>query len=339
MPDQNTLRVLSLDGGGSRGAGQAKNLILFCQHANINGNELHKHFDVIVGTSVGGIQAMAYANGITPEAMLAFFREDAPWIFSTSSILPGIRATTYDKIATMLLGGSFYSNANLIAKLNEEFGDLSLTDMKTNVLAPAYRVETDSLVYFSNVNFPGSFGQTSLVKEVALATASAPLYFRPGVVGDYSYTDGGTFQNNPANIALSLGKYLKPQANRYCVLSIGTGRGDIGFDIDPPPPPVPDPGDPPAQPYLPNMSVLFKQIGIGITGPQEAVAQDLKIRSEYNLQEKLYYHRIQYNLDSEVDTELDNTSSSYFDYLEETATQKFNDDIDNLTNFIGHLLL
>lgn len=339
MADDRTVRVLTLDGGGTRGYLSATFLKLFVQQWGINPNELWKYFDVIAGTSVGGIQAMGYANGFSPEALQTFFTQDGPWIFSTSSIVPGVRANAYDKIATMLLGGSFYSNANLMTKLNEEFGSLTLTDMKTNVIATAYRMETNSLVYFSNVNFPGSFGQTALVKEVALATASAPLFFLPGQVGDYTYMDGGVFQNNVANTALSVGKIRKPQANRYCVLSIGTGKGDLGFDINPPPPPTPGPDDPPAKPYFQNISKLYSLIGTGITGHQEAVAQDLKLRSQYSMQENLFYYRFQYDLPPEQDTELDNSASSYFTFLSNSATQHYNDDSNNISNFLGHLTL
>ena len=52
-------RILSLDGGGIRGLFSATFLEKFCNDAGINGNELWKYFDIICGTSIGGIQAIA----------------------------------------------------------------------------------------------------------------------------------------------------------------------------------------------------------------------------------------------------------------------------------------
>ena len=50
------IRLLSWDGGGIRGLFSATFLEKFCNDAGINGNELWKYFDIICGTSIGGIQ-------------------------------------------------------------------------------------------------------------------------------------------------------------------------------------------------------------------------------------------------------------------------------------------
>jgi patatin-like phospholipase/acyl hydrolase len=58
VADPNTIRVLSLDGGGMRGIFEAKFMEQFVQLWGINPNEIWKYFDVICGTSVGGLQAL-----------------------------------------------------------------------------------------------------------------------------------------------------------------------------------------------------------------------------------------------------------------------------------------
>ena len=335
MRDPNTLRVLSFDGGGTRGIASNKFMSLYLQRAGIDEDKIADNFDLISGTSVGAILALAYANRFTPTTMRNFFIDDAPYIFSISSLIPSLRPPTLSKVATMILGGSFYSNTILISRLEEEFGTITLTDMDTNVLVPSYQYDTDKLILFSNANFPGSFGQTALASQVALASAAPPIYFPNYIISPHSYIDGGVFLNNPSTLALTIGKMLKPTATRYCVLSVGTGMGDIGFEDNPIPPP-PNPEDPPPPPFYANMYFLFRQIQIGIAGPQEAVARDLLIQNQFTL-ENTFTYRFQYNLDKERDTELDNTSTDFFNYMESSATQKFNDDVTNIDAFIEHI--
>ena len=373
-----TINILSLDGGGMRGYISALFLQKFVAMWGVDPSQLYKQFDVIAGTSVGGIQALGYAYGMTPTDLQNFFIEDGPWIFSTSSTTPGIRATTLDKISTMVFGGSFYSNANLIARLNDEFGTETLQDMKTNVLITScnYNLNNPSYaqkaipILFSNANVPGYTGRNQLAADVALATASAPLYFPAANFNKLNFVDGGIIQNNPVQLALSLGQALYPQADRYCVLSVGTGIGDIGFPPSATLPPSSSSlrmetrkleealfkGSPRLAFTRPvtdkqidillqmqengtfdNMYVLMDLIDIEIAGPQEAMAFNLGIQANLTLQNNIYYYRFNLGLDPNQDTEMDNTSAEFMEYMETATAQRINDDIDRITNFIGHL--
>lgn len=325
MSDPNTIRVLSLDGGGMRGIFEAKFMEQFVQLWGIDPNEIWKYFDVICGTSVGGIQALGYANGLSPSEMLDFFVEDGPWIFSTSSIIPGVRATTLDKLATMILGGSFYPNDALVQRLEEVFGDQIMSDMKTSTLITSYNYDTQTPTLFSNIIFPGSSGQTEFAKNVALATASAPLYFPKANWGTSNYIDGGCIKNNPSLLGYSTGQVTKSSANRACILSVGAGLGSIGFHDSPVPPPEES-----------NMSFLFSLLGVAITGGQETDAKQLNLIDLYSL-DHVYSHRAQIVLDPAQDTELDNTSVEFIDYMTTTAIDYFQDNITEISNFLGHL--
>src|SRR5690349_4121542 len=326
MADPNTIRILSLDGGGMRGVFSAKFMEQFVQLWGINPNEVWKYFDVICGTSVGGIQALGYANGLSPTDMMNFFINDGPWIVSTSSIIPGVRASTLDKLATMILGGSFYPNTSLYDRLGDVFGDLTMTQLKTNTLITSYNYDTQSPTLFSNIVFPGSSGQNEFAKNVALATASAPLYFPRANWGTNNYIDGGVIKNNPWGLGNAQGQIIKPGANRICICSIGTGLGPIGFHDSPTPPPDES-----------NMSFLFSLIGIGITGTQETDAKELTLLDLYSLDPK-YGLRAQAVLDPAQDTELDNTTTDFIDYMSTTAVDYFQDNIVEISNFLGHLV-
>ena len=250
MSDPNTVRILSIDGGGMRGIVSAYFLKLFVQEWGINSNEIWKYFDVIAGSSVGAIAALGYAFGKSPDDMITLLRSEGPYIFTTSSSLPSVQPSTLSKINTIVGGPlsspTFYpSNTSGIGQmrlksaLDTTFGAQTLINAKTNVLVTAFEKnddqtdftqDTNTPVYFSNSALvPILSGQNNKVSDVSMASSAAPLYFAPWVIGNNSYIDGGVTQNNPASFALALGRSIKKGANRFCALSLGTGLGDVGF--------------------------------------------------------------------------------------------------------------
>ena len=381
MTTPKTVRILSLDGGGMRGYLSAAFLKRFIQQWGINPNELRKNFDIIAGTSIGGIQACGYANGLAPSDLQTFFVNNGPLIFTTSSTTPGVRATTLDKISTMVFGGSFYPNTNLISALNTAFGATTLQNLQTNVLItscdyntpnPSYG-QTTIPILFSNAMMPGYIGQTELAQNVALATGSAPLYFPaaqfapPSSLTGVNFVDGGVMQNNPAQLALTLGQSLYPAARRFCVLSVGTGLGDIGF--------------PPSSSCLSakhakrqsncdlfrvnalsafnnlqnatpekinllqhmdrvgafeNMYALMDLIEMGIGGPQEVMAFNLGVQANLT-GSSLFYYRFNVTLDPTQDTELDNSSLTFLSYLDTAMTAQYETDAFQIGQFISRL--
>ena len=72
-------QILSLDGGGIRGVFSAAILAAIEEDLDIR---LVDHFDLIAGTSTGGIIAVALGLGLRPADILAFSTEHAPRIFS-----------------------------------------------------------------------------------------------------------------------------------------------------------------------------------------------------------------------------------------------------------------
>ena len=386
MYDRNTLRILSLDGGGMRGYLSAIFFKLFVQQWGINANEIWKHFDVITGSSIGGITALAYASGKSPTDILPFFTEDGPWIFTTSSSTPSSRPSTLTKINT-IVGGPFSSptfypsdtngigTKRLKSKLDNVFGTQTMQDMKTNVLItsfekndtePDFARDTNTPIYFSNSNIiPALIGQNNLAVDVAMATSAAPLYFPSWQIGVDKYIDGGVVQNNPSSLGFAIAKCLKPTARRFCVLSIGTGLGDVGFastqsnvvkqralqesiELNTDPQTFADKWQLSSKEIknlqqvsgnlqlLEGAYLIMYLIGAMGGGAQEIVAKELEIESKYTL-DNLYHYRMQYYLDPTKDTEMDNSTAEILGYYEESATNYFNNDIANISSFISRL--
>jgi hypothetical protein len=240
VSDPNTIRILELDGGGERGYFSLSWLNHFITQWGIAPSTVADNFDVICGTSVGGIMALSLAYGMTPAEMFPFFTVQGPYIFSLSSIIPSWRPNLPTKIGLILADIPFYQSSGptaasygsglLAATLQSTFGSSTLQNLNTNVVIPSFNNDTNTFVLFSNANIGGFTGQNFLISDVGLATGSAPVYLPAWNIGGFNYIDGGVYQNNPAQFGVTLGKILKPNANRICVLSVGTGRGEIGFD-------------------------------------------------------------------------------------------------------------
>lgn len=72
------------------------------------------------------------------------------------------------------------------------------------------------------------------------------------------------------------------------------------------------------------------------TGAQESIARTLFLESQYTLN-NVYSFRFQPMLSESMNAELDNSNTTFLTYLHDTAIEYFNDNIDDVTTFIGHL--
>lgn len=345
MGRKDTLRVLEIDGGGQRVYLPFKFLKLFTQQWGISFDQLAQEFDVICGCSAGGILALSLAFGLTYDQMLPFFTTQGPYIFSLSSIIPSLRPNVAAKLALIATNTPFYQSSGptensygyglLKTAIQNNFGTNTLHNLKTNVLIPAYEDDTKTYRLFSNLNYPEFIGQNELISNVALATGAAPVYLPPLSMNGHSYEDGGIFSNNPSQFGKVLAHMIKPQAKKVCVLSLGTGIGQIGFDPGVPDPEAPLPAD------ISTIEKIFGLLNIALTGSQESIARSLLLESSYTLFPKYYYptyyYRFQPQLDLTKNTELDNTDPDIMAYYEQTAQTVFDNDIDNISTFIGHL--
>lgn len=352
--DRNTVRILEIDGGGERGYLSLEFFKRFVQQWGVDPTKLAEQFDVICGTSVGGIMALSLAFGLTPDEMSPFFTTQGPYIFSLSSVVPSLRPNLAAKLALIAINTPFYQSSGPTAEnygsgllyktIQDTFGTNTLQNLKTNVIIPTYKYDTKNYVLCSNLNYPEFTAQNELISNVAIATGSAPIYLPSLIVNNPNpgrlngeYIDGGVYQNNPAQFGVTLGKMVKPNANRVCVLSLGTGLGELGFD----------PGNPDVmdtrvgnnvnvQGIFDSVETIFSLFEISSTGGQESVSKSLSLESLYTL-DQTYYYRFQPQLDPNKNTELDNTDPDILLYYEQVADQVFNNDIDNIVNFIGHL--
>jgi patatin-like phospholipase/acyl hydrolase len=214
-------QILSFDGGGLKGIFTTSFL---AKIEDITGKRITDCFDLIAGTSTGGIIALALALGYKPAEILQFYKEKGPSIFPAQGrcgrVLAKLRQVFRPK----------YSQEPLRKVLIEYFGDKRLCDCTKRLIIPAYdSVRADVYVYKAPYHKHLRTDFKEYVRDIALATASAPTYL-PGTVTDAGIhlIDGGVWANNPSMVALTDGLgYLAWAQESIAMLSIGTTHSPI----------------------------------------------------------------------------------------------------------------
>ena len=132
------------------------------------GDNIANYFDLIVGTSTGGIIALGLGLGLPAKELLAFYEEHGPTIFKGNRVLRLLR----------WLGTSKYSSTPLENALRSCFGDKRLGDSKKRLVIPSLNLENGEVYIYKTAHHPRlerDYKEDAV--EVALKTAAAPTYF------------------------------------------------------------------------------------------------------------------------------------------------------------------
>src|SRR5215212_3356763 len=216
------VRVLAIDGGGIRGLVPALVLTELERRA---GRPIFELFDLIAGTSTGGILACALsAPGALPASELVKLYEDqGPDIFSRS-LFQRIRS------ADGLIDEK-YDDAALDRALARFLAQKNLSDTKPDLIVPSYDTNLPGPYFFKTTDAKASAADDFPLSVVARATAAAPTYFEPVHAGEKALVDGGVFAANPAMCAVA--EALNTVSPKDVVLvSLGTGERTHQRDFD-----------------------------------------------------------------------------------------------------------
>jgi patatin-like phospholipase/acyl hydrolase len=231
--EDKSFKILSIDGGGIRGVFPAMFLANLEKELEARGQEKYKiyqHFDLICGTSTGGIIAIALALGIPALDIYKLYIEKASEIFGLKkSFVKRLLYSAHDRtILEQLIRNKFKE-----AKDNQ---DPILKDCKTNICIPVYDLMQGKPCILKN-NYHANFVRDYHIPayQAALATSSAPTYFDPystrytdlkGVEQTFNNkVDGGVFANNPTLLGIvEAQKAFGVNLTNLKVLSLGTGH-------------------------------------------------------------------------------------------------------------------
>ena len=212
--------VLSIDGGGIRGIIPA---MVIAHIEKKMGRPAHKLFDLMVGTSTGGILALGLAHPgpdrpaqYSARRVVRLYEEHGDKIFEDS---------LWRKVRTV--GGLLeeaYSHEVLEAILSHYFAEATLAECEVPTMVTTYDIQNRRTVFLKSWH---ADHQPVLCRDAARATSAAPTYFEPKPLDTGNVAsvliDGGVFMNSPSVSAYAEAQKLFPQ-DPIAVLSLGTGE-------------------------------------------------------------------------------------------------------------------
>ena len=211
-PWEGRCQVLSLDGGGLRGIFSAAAIAALEEDL---GSPALDHFDVVTGTSTGGLIALALANGIPARSIVEFYVKEGPQIFRH----PRLRTLRH-------LLRSKYDGRALESAMRRQLGDRVLADSTVRLVIPAFDLTRRLIYIFKTPHHPRLRRDGNVpMWEVALSTAAAPTYLPAHTLErDRSVlADGGVWANNPCLLGVAEAvSVLGAPLTGVRVLSIGT---------------------------------------------------------------------------------------------------------------------
>lgn len=200
-PRDRPFRILAIDGGGIRGIFPAA-VLAGLERRFTGGISIARYFDLIAGTSTGGILALGFGAGYPATELLKLYVERGNEVFPPypenwlGRLLRRIAALRQYVLYS-------YDTVGLERLLSEVLQKRKIGDSGNRLLIPSFEGR-HSEVYVFKTPHHGDF-VTDLHESMitaALATAAAPTYFRPYMKGGYVHVDGGVWANNPAMLAL-----------------------------------------------------------------------------------------------------------------------------------------
>ena len=195
-------RILTIDGGGIRGIFPA-GVLAGLEERYLDGRSVAGYFDLIAGTSTGGIVALGLAAGLTAADLRQLYIERGNDIFPPHG--PGHIGRLSRRFSAWrrLLRYSYDQDA-LAQVLRERLGDRKLGSAQVRLCIPSFEGVHGEVYIFKTPHHPDFRKDLheSMLK-VALATSAAPTYYRPLRDAGYTFVDGGVWANNPIMIALT----------------------------------------------------------------------------------------------------------------------------------------
>ncbi|MDN8247844.1 CBASS cGAMP-activated phospholipase [Acinetobacter baumannii] len=195
------IKVLSLNGGGVRGLftisllSELENIIE--EREGRTDVKIGEYFDLITGTSIGGILALGLASGKSARELQATFKNNAQKIFPAHLF-------KWKKILTLFR--PIYNSEPLREVVTSMIPEnMRFNDLQRRVMVTSVNLSTGYPKFFKTPHNPMFTldGKLKLI-DAAMATSAAPTYFKPHYCSDLNhyFADGGLVSNNPSFIGI-----------------------------------------------------------------------------------------------------------------------------------------
>ena len=223
-PDEAEFKILSIDGGGIKGIFPA-GILTYLEENFLDGQGIGDFFDLIAGTSTGGIIALGLGAGMTAGSLLDLYVNEGHRVFPPEQRLKS-------RGLFRRLARNRYDRSALDELLQETLGAKTLRESRYRLLIPATEARHGDPAVYKTPHHPGYFldGDKPMA-EVAAATSAAPTYLKPVLQDGYVLLDGGIWANNPTMMALVEAlTCFRVQRESIAILSVGCGQD--GFRIN-----------------------------------------------------------------------------------------------------------
>jgi predicted acylesterase/phospholipase RssA len=225
-----TINVLSIDGGGIRGLVPG---LLLAEIEARTGKRIWELFDLIAGTSTGGILALGLTVPAKDGAGARYTALDAVRLYSEKGDTIFSR-DLFQRLRTAdgLLSEK-YPYKPIEEVLESYFGEARLKDAMTNVLVTSYEIEQRFAFLFKSWKARNDPSRDFPMRQVARATSAAPTYFEPLKLDAappndyYTLVDGGVYANNPAMCAYVEARCAADSVGDTDVLVVSLGTGEL----------------------------------------------------------------------------------------------------------------
>ncbi|XP_054902415.1 calcium-independent phospholipase A2-gamma-like isoform X2 [Poeciliopsis prolifica] len=223
------IRVLSIDGGGTRGLVPLQLLKII---EDETGRKIYQLFDYICGVSTGAILAfMLGLARVSLEDCAEMYRQIGTEVFKQNPLVGTVNmgwshsyydTATWERILQETLG------SELLIKTSRKKGTPKVSAVSAVV---NWGTGPKAYVFRNYSHKPGhpsrfSGGSDHKMWEAVRASSAAPGYFQEFLLQNDIHQDGGIIMNNPCTLAVHESRLMWPRTPFQCVLSLGTGRYD-----------------------------------------------------------------------------------------------------------------
>lgn len=205
MSEKKIFKILSIDGGGIKGLYSSSILEKFEKKFDCLTSD---RFDMVCGTSTGGLIALAIALKIPARQISKFYTEHGERIFPKHKKFrfPGIGKIDVGLFKQAVKGGK-YKSASLKQAITSIFSDKVVGDSQNLLCIPSYSITKAQPTVFKYDHLQGELSRENdkLIVDIALATTAAPTYFPLAELASFhgeQFVDGGVWANNPTLVGL-----------------------------------------------------------------------------------------------------------------------------------------
>ena len=235
-------RILSIDGGGVRGflaASLLANIEKYLNDATGDHLELGRRFDLISGTSAGGLVALGLGMGRTAADVREMF----------VTLVPAVFGDTNRRSAWSRPKRPRYYTEPLQRALQQFFGDATLGDLVSDVCVTSVSlIDAKPRLHKTDYLARNAGRLEERLVDVGLAATAAPTYLKAhSSTFSANLVDGGLAANNPSMVALVDALQFERKSKRgterpvlasetdkeILLLSIGTGQpGPLPYNYE-----------------------------------------------------------------------------------------------------------